>query len=618
VTTSVADPSLEALLAFLEQARGIDFTGYKRASLERRFRRRLEIVGAATFGDYIDFLEVHPEEFEALFDTLLINVTEFFRDTPVWIYLQQEVIPQLLEAKPADEPIRVWSAGCASGQEAYTAAMLLVEALGPEAFRERVKIYATDIDNEALDTARHGVYSAREVESVPPELREKYFERADRKLAFSKALRRSVIFGANNLVADAPISRLDLLLCRNTLMYFTPETQKRVLGHFHFALREHGILVLGKSEMMVSHRELFTAIDLKKRVFSRNGVKSPARARADIRAGAADVPSAAMEEPITRDLALDAGPVAQLVVSPDGLLSFANQAARTRFDLRVDDVGRAFHELDVSYRPAELRQPIEQVLRERRTVVLGEVRFAPAEGEERFLDITVTPLLSAAGEVAGASVLFDDVTRVSALQHEVEGHRHELEQAYEELQSTIDELETTNEELQSANEELQTTNEELQSSNEELETMNEELQSTNEELETINDELRDRTGEINELNDFLEAIVTSLAVGIAVLDRGQRVQVWNQRAEDLWGVRSDEALQQHFMSLDVGLPIDRLTAPLRAVLGGESPRERLSLEAVDRRGRAITCVTSVLPLLKPHRDGGGVRGAIVLMDDEAG
>jgi two-component system, chemotaxis family, CheB/CheR fusion protein len=229
--------------------------------------------------------------------------------------------------------------------------------------------------------------------------------------------------------------------------------------------------------------------------------------------------------------------------------------------------------------------------------------------------VTVAPLLPADGEPYAVSIVFEDVSRYASMKRELEGNRRDLELAYEELQSTIDELETTNEELQSANEELQTTNEELQSTNEELETMNEELQSTNVELETINDELRDRTSELNRVNDFLEAILTSLGVGVAVIDRQQRVQVWNQHAEELWGIRRDEAVDHHLLSLDIGLPVEKLAATLRAVLGGASEREQAVLEAVNRRGRPIDCVTTVLPLVPAGPDGEAVRGAVVLMED---
>src|SRR5262245_8923467 len=217
----------------------------------------MEAIGCKSYGDYLDFLEVHPDEYAQLFDTLLINVTEFFRDPVSWEHLREEVLPELLKAKPGEEPVRVWSAGCASGQEAYTAAIVLAEILGVEAYVERVKIYATDIDEDALSTARLATYSRKEVASVPDALLERYFEPGDQRFAFRKDLRRTVIFGRNNLVQDAPISRLDLLICRNTLMYFNAETQGRILRHFHFALRDHGALMLGKSEMMISHREFF-------------------------------------------------------------------------------------------------------------------------------------------------------------------------------------------------------------------------------------------------------------------------------------------------------------------------------------------------------------------------
>jgi two-component system CheB/CheR fusion protein len=620
VTAVERDPAFEALLEFLKRSRGFDFTGYKRTSLERRFRRRMDAVGCTGFADYLDYLEVHPEEYEHLFDTLLINVTEFFRDPPSWDHLRGDVLPELLDGRDGDEPIRVWSAGCATGQEAYTAAMILAEALGERALVDRVKIYATDVDEEALAIARLGVYGAKDVESVPPELREKYFERADKRLAFRKELRRTVIFGRNNLVSDAPISRLDLLICRNTLMYFTAETQGRVLRHFHFALQEHGVLMLGKSEMMISHRDMFAPADLKMRIFRRVARGASIQSRLAVLGDDEHAEAATSHgDRATRDAALEVGPYAQLIVSRTGDLRFANLAARALFGIGHADVGRPLQQLDVTRQPAELASAIDEAMRERRSVVLREQLFRPRKGDERLLEVTVAPLLPDGGTTQGASVVFEDVSRYATMRRELAANRRDLELAYEELQSTIDELETTNEELQSANEELQTTNEELQSTNEELETMNEELQSTNEELETINDELRDRTSDLNQVNEFLEAILTSMNVALAVVDRRQRVQVWNRHAEDLWGVRQDEAVDHHLLSLDIGLPVEQLAAPLRTVLGGGSGREQAVVEAINRRGRTIGCATTILPLLSPdHGDGNPVRGAIVLMEEAAG
>ena len=215
---SVAE--FEALLAYLKQSRGFDFAAYKRSSLMRRVLVRMQTMGVKGFATYLDFLQVDPEEFTRLFNTILINVTSFFRDAANWDVLRDAVIPRLAGAPGSTDAIRVWSAGCASGEEAYSIAMLLAEAIGPEAFRERVKIYATDVDEEALNQARHAVYGPRTAEDVPAPLLEKYFDRQDDRFMFNKELRRSVIFGRHDLIQDAPISRVDLLVCRNCLMYF--------------------------------------------------------------------------------------------------------------------------------------------------------------------------------------------------------------------------------------------------------------------------------------------------------------------------------------------------------------------------------------------------------------
>lgn len=566
------DPAFEALLEHLKTSRGFDFTGYKRSSLMRRVDRRMAQVGIASYADYLDHLELHGEEFTALFNTILINVTGFFRDPEAWDHLRREALPALLAAKGPEAPLRVWSAGCASGEEAYTLAIVLAELLGPAEFRDRVKIYATDVDEEALSHARQGSYSEREVRGVPPDLLERYFDVVGGRHVFRKDLRRSVIFGRNDLVQDAPISRVDVLVCRNTLMYFTAETQSRILARFHFALGPAGVLLLGKAEMLLSHGTLFTPVDLRRRVFQR-------AARGPVPNGTVlgDVaPPAPRPEPAGLDAlrteALRTGPLAQVVITADGLLALVNRKAEQLFGLSARDVGRPFRDLEISYRPVELRRHLDQAQDERRPVRLTDVTLA-GQGRRTSLEVEVCPLLGAGGEVLGTAVAFHDVTAFRRLQDELEQANRQLETAYEELQST--------------NEELETTNEELQSTVEELETTNEELQSTNDELQTINDELQDRSGELDAANGFLEAILTSLRAGVVVLNAELQVRVWNRQAQELWGLRPEEALGQHFLNLDIGLPTAQLRALIRRTLVGEDGPQEEVVAAVNRRGRAL-------------------------------
>lgn len=227
----------------------------------------MHVVNISSFSEYQNFLEVHPEEFAILFNTILINVTSFFRDKDAWDFLANEILPQILESKKKGEVIRIWSAGNASGEEAFTIAMLMIEALGEEGFKNRVKIFATDIDEAALTQARMASYTPKDMEPVPQEFREKYFQISGGVYIFRPDLRRSIIFGKHDLVQDAPISHLDLLICRNTLMYFNAETQGKVLARFHFGLKDTGYLFMGRAELLLTHSGLFTPVNLKHRIF---------------------------------------------------------------------------------------------------------------------------------------------------------------------------------------------------------------------------------------------------------------------------------------------------------------------------------------------------------------
>ena len=612
-TPNGTEAEFESLLDYIKRSRGFDFTGYKRASLQRRLDKRLGEVGCGSYAAYTDFLEVHPEEFLLLFNTVLINVTTFFRDTASWEYLAEEIVPRLLAGKTEDDPIRLWSAGCASGQEPYSLAMMLAEAMGWEAFKARVKIYATDIDEEALAQARSASYSAREVRDVPPALLEKYFDREGDRYVFSKDLRRSLIFGRHDLLQDSPISRIDLLSCRNTVMYFNSQVQTGILARFHFAIREGGFLFLGKAEMLFAHSGLFLPLDLRRRVFvkvTRPGLRDQLLLMAQSGVDAAALPQ---DNPLRLwEAAFQTAPTAQIVLDISGRLAMVNERARALFHLSTRDIGRAFHDLEISYRPVELRSRIETAQTERRTVSVKDVPWVGGGTKPIFLEALIVPL-SEGGAPLGVSVSFSDVTRYRQLSEELQAANHEMETAYAELQSANEELETTNEELQSTVEELETTNEELQSINEELETTSEEAQSINDELRIVNLELNQRSEELNLINAYMESILASLRGGVIVLDSDLRVQIWNAQSQELWGLRPDEVHGAKFVGLDIGLPVASLLPPIEDCLSGAAAHRDLTLETRNRRGKSFACRVTLSPLLGVERD---IQGVILLMEQQ--
>ena len=609
-TPAEGDRHFESLLTYLKEERGFDFTGYKRASLMRRVRRRMDAVEITDFEAYQDHLLLHPDEFTELFNTILINVTGFFRDRDAWTHLQEQILPALVERRDG-RPIRAWSAGCASGEEAYSLAMAFAEVLGVEDFVRRVKIYATDVDEEALSVARQATYTQHEMHGVPDDLRDKYFERQGQRFLFRKELRRTVIFGRNDLVQDAPISHVDILACRNTLMYFNAETQSQILQRLHFALQPDGVLFLGKAEMLLGHPSLFRTLEIKRRFFT----KVAAEPR-DQRPAAPRTAEVGGEESSDvarlRHAALMSSASAQIVLDRDGKLVLSNNGAANLFGLTERDFGRPIQDLEVSYRPMELRTHLQQTVTERRTVWVRDVTWSRPSADPVSFDIQFAPLHDTAGNLLGTTVIFNDVTHYRRLQQELEYANRQLETAYEELQSTNEELETTNEELQSTVEELETTNEELQSTNEELETMNEELQSMNDELHVSSETQREQQEHFYRLNRFMSAVLSSMNAGVVAVDHDLKVLTWNSKAEDLWGIRTGEAQGQHLFSLDIGLPLEGLRPALKRQLAeGLTAPEVFRVSAVNRRGRPVDVQVTVTRL---DRDDEESAGALLMME----
>ena len=363
-------------------------------------------LGISGYANYQDQLEVTAGEFTELFDTILINLTRFFRDKEAWDFLSSDVVPRLLD-RPELQPIRVWSAACSSGEEACTVAMIMAEAMGQDAFRERVKIYATDVDEQALNAARLATFSTEAVEDIPAPLLEKYFRRDGSRYAFLPAIRRSIVFGRNDLVQDAPISHIDLLISRNALMYFTRETQARVLRNFNFALEEDGFLFLGKSEMLLTHSDLFTPFNLRWRLFNKvrqHGYRDRLRV----------IDGHMLQTTGGEDLrarAAETIPVAQVVLDRSGFVVMISAAARELFALGPADVGRPFQDLAISYRPLDLRSALEPAYADDQPVALGNVEWTNQDGAIRTMSARVVPIGSRPGSPDGASILFEDVTQ---------------------------------------------------------------------------------------------------------------------------------------------------------------------------------------------------------------
>ena len=547
------DLSIEGLLDILATKMDLDLRGYKRTTLERRIRRRMLQVKVATFGDYANLLRQDDSEKSRLLDTILINVTEFFREPQAWQVIATDVLPQLFKKKHIGDSLRVWAAGCSSGEEVYTLAILIAEHLGTRLPEFDIKIYATDIDEDALNVARRAEYPSSHLRRIDSAMRAKYFQ-GESVMRVNREIRRMVIFGKSDLVRDAPISHVDMVVCRNVLIYFDLPTQKHIISRLHYALLPGGVLFLGKAESKLLESRLFIPIDSRWRIFRRDG------------SGEAQIPEVILSEERTeRDgevsllrvyhrTILDGLNPGVVTLDKDDKVIGVNESARNLFRLGTMQLSG----VPLANTPFAIRCPELHVNLQSSKAGQDHVQFhftMANEGERQVLEISLRPIAGEQHARIGTLIYAEDVTHRERLQQTIE----QLEATSEELQSANEELETTNEELQSTNEELETTNEELQSTNEELETTNEELQSLNEELENMNEELEHRTRDLDVLNSRYANTLEHLPWAVMLVESGNRVQFWNSAASRLFNLPGSSV---------IGLEIAQLPVPssLRSVL----------------------------------------------------
>lgn len=529
--------TLKDLIHTIAAERGVDLRPYKPTTLDRRVRRRMSQLNIATPADYMARIREDEGEVNELLNTVLINVTEFFRDPQAWDILRGEVLPRIFSRMRSGDVFRAWSAGCASGEEPYSLAILIADLLGPKLADYDVKIYATDIDDDALTAARRGEYSSEKMRRVRPDWRHQFFQGSN-ALRITRDIRRMVIFGKSNLISDAPISHCHLVLCRNVLIYFDAQAQKQIFKRLHYAIEPNGILFLGKAESKLTESRFFRPINSRWRIFQRitEGKDAPNA----IEPGSSEVTMADDDklQKEVRNLKLQQRHLLEtlkdgvMVLDSRDIITSHNEASVGIWGLSgLRLSGKKLHNTELVFRCPELPGRVEATRSGGNDVVGFQCRIK-IDGEERVVSVMLRPVLNEGGERDGTIVYSEDITSHDKLQSTIE----QLEATGEELQSANEELETTNEELQSTNEELETTNEELQSTNEELETTNEELQSLNEELENMNEELERRSRELNELTGRYAETLRRMPWPVLLVDREEKIQLWNSAAQKLFGV----------------------------------------------------------------------------------
>jgi two-component system CheB/CheR fusion protein len=590
------EEQVSLIAAILRGRTGNDFHGYKRRTFLRRVQRRMQVVQAQDMERYIDRLRVDPEEVQHLFQDLLIGVTQFFRDAPEFDVLERDVIPGLFEGRGPEDQVRVWALGCASGEEAYSLAILLREHMATLEAPPAVQVFATDIDGRALALARAGRYPETIEQDVTPARLARWFTKEGGTYCVVKELREMCLFSAHNVIRDPPFSRIDLISCRNLLIYLDVKLQDRVIPLFHFALRPGGVLFLGPSENVTRHDRLFAPIDRRHRIFRRQDATMPALPGLPMMTGGrrrseCDDPSDARQRQPDDSLARRSARMAEryapawAVVDADyEVLHFSGRTGRY---LDPSAGTASLNLLNLVHR--DIRLDLRAALH--RAVTTGQTarldRLSLTRGNEQLMfNIVVELVQGEAEESPGLLVLFQEAGSVpvdaepaTGAEDTQLGDEHarrleaELRITKERLQAAIEELETTNEELKASNEEYQSVNEELQSANEELETSKEELQSVNEELQTVNGELAHRVNDLAHANSDLKNVLESTQIATVFLDNDLRVRNFTPAVTEVF----------HLIDTDIGRPIthivprvryDELADDVRRVLRTLTPVER--------------------------------------------
>ncbi|HEV8547240.1 MAG TPA: CheR family methyltransferase [Candidatus Limnocylindrales bacterium] len=635
---------LNMLLARLHERSGIDFSSYKPATILRRLKGRMTATASPTVTAYAAHLETEPEEYARLVSSLLIKVTEFFRDAKVWDYLRDKILPGLIdESRTAGRELRVWSAGCATGEEAYSLAINVAEALDGQRQPVEVRIFATDIDRDAIAFARRGIYPAASLASLPPAVRDRYFTRTDGSYEVGKRLRSLVVFGEPDLGERAPFPRIDLLLCRNVLIYFAPPMQRATLETFAYSLRPEGCLVLGPSETVAALPAPFSQEHARLCIYRRRPgtrlvlpvPRAPQLRRGPleqaIRATRLDVQRASASAVAAEGLLLDLA-VGVVVVNPDYDIVRINSAARRLLGIHGTAFDQDFIHLAESLPAAPLRAAIDAALTGSTTTADFEIDVASQPGiGARYVEARFSPQRGDSPTIEGAVIELTDVSRFREDRSQLVRTQRRTDRALvanarlldanEELTALVARLRSSNEAIllssedaQSSREEIETLNEEFQATNEELETLNEELTASVEELRVSNESLETRTVELSvqtealkeqkrasaEEQDRLRSIFASLGDAVVAVDETGAVVATNATYDRLFGGDFGDIIPEDL----AGVPLPPKDRPRQRAARGERFRMEFAITTKDGSRRWFEAVAE--PLTGQQRSWSGV------------
>lgn len=567
---------LDKVFMLLRSRTGHDFSDYKHNTILRRIDRRMAVHQIVKLSDYVRYVQQDPRELDTLFKELLIGVTSFFRDKEAFDVLNEKAIFPLFEKRAPNQPIRIWVPGCATGEEAYSIAMLCRTFMDRVRKDFNVQLFATDIDSDAVETARQGVYPASISVDVPPELLERHFTKEDSFYRVKKEIRDMVVFALQNVFSDPPFSKIDLISCRNLLIYLNGDLQRKVLPLFHYSLRREGFLFLGSSETIGEFTDHFSVENRKWKLFKRRESDLERPLIPDVSAGQVHelVPSgqaqeveSAVRQPNLRQVAegivlADYGPTAAIINEKNEILYVLGRAGKylepTTGKFPSDIVSMAREGLKL-----HLATAIRKASVQKKAIRLESI-LVKTNGHDQLINLVVKPLSEPQALKGKLIVIFEDVpdadvsdqnsqtsSKIAAQDHpRIRQLEQDLRSTKEYLQTTIEELETANEELKSTNEELQSSNEELQSTNEELETSKEELQSVNEELTTVNAEHQQKIEELSKASSDLNNLLASTEVGTIFLDRNLYIQRFTPSVTDF----------VNLIQSDVGRPISHIVS----------------------------------------------------------